>query len=609
MTRKVSESVVATLASMALCNLAGAQATNTGLIRHDAGAFQGYTLFAPLSSTKTYLIDMAGRVVHTWTSDTPPGQAACLLDNGHLLRCARDPAVRSFHGGGLGGRIQELDWDSRLVWEFVYADDQHCQHHDIKPLPGGSVLVIAWEKKTEAEAIAAGRDPELAASGELWPDHLIEVQPQGQRGGKIVWQWHVWDHLVQDRDKTKANYGVVADHPELIDVNFQAFAVRMPPPEEQRLRSLGYVGGPPGPGPGDGAADWNHTNSIDYNPQLDQIVLSVLGFNEIWVIDHSTTTQEAAGHTGGKCGKGGDLLYRWGNPQTYGAGTAADQQLFAQHDAQWIPRGSPGAGDLLIFNNGRGRPEGDYSSVVEIVPPCDDAGRYARRMEEAFGPARPAWIYTSRNKADFFAGHISGAQRLPNGNTLICSGEQGRVFEVSAGGKTVWEYMNPYTERSGPERGFGLFGGGRGGRWFRDGTPGEGSREGSPASGDAGDRPRRDAGPTSRPQASGGADRREGQGSPDVATRSEGQNERPGVRRGLSGPPGYGPWGPSGGEPPAGGPWGPPGGGPGGFPGGGPGGGLFRATRLAADHPGVQRVLQAKSTNQDGETARSPGTK
>jgi len=198
--------------------------------------------------------------------------------------------------------------------------------------------------------------------------------------------------------------------------------------------------------------DWNHTNSIAYNAQLDQIALSVLGFNEIWIIDHSTNSKHAAGHTGGKSGKGGDLLYRWGNPRAYGAGTAADQHLFAQHDVQWIQHGLKGAGNLLVFNNGRGRPDGNYSSVDEIVPPVDNNGRYMHKAKTAFGPAKPLWSYTASHKTDFYSGHVSGAQRLGNGNTLICAGESGTIFEVTPKKQVVWKYINPVAAQNRPPR-------------------------------------------------------------------------------------------------------------------------------------------------------------
>ncbi|CAK8718630.1 hypothetical protein KKHLCK_07795 [Candidatus Electrothrix laxa] len=151
---------------------------------------------------------------------------------------------------------------------------------------------------------------------------------------------------------------------------------------------------------------------------MDQILFSVRQQSEIWVIDHSTTTEEAAGHTGGNRGKGGDLLYRWGNPAVYRAGSSADQQLFVQHDAEWIESGYPGEGNILIFNNGDGRADGEYSAIMEIEPPVDSSGNYALTLGEAYGPAAPVWSYTASPSTDFYADHISGQQRQPNGNTL-----------------------------------------------------------------------------------------------------------------------------------------------------------------------------------------------
>jgi hypothetical protein len=208
---------------------------------------------------------------------------------------------------------------------------------------------------------------------------------------------------------------VVGAHPELIDINY-----------------------------GSSTEDWLHCNSIDYNINLDQILISSKYFHEIWVIDHSTTTAEAASHTGGNSGKGGDLLYRWGNPCTYRAGTINDEMLFSQHDATWIEPGCPGAGNILIFNNGKNRPITKYSSIDEIVPPVDNNGIYYLAPDSAYGPMTPIWRYTALPLTSFYADFLSGCQRLPDGNTLICDGPAGRFFEVTPEKETVWEYINPY---------------------------------------------------------------------------------------------------------------------------------------------------------------------
>jgi hypothetical protein len=194
---------------------------------------------------------------------------------------------------------------------------------------------------------------------------------------------------------------------------------------------------------------------VDYNAEVDQIVLSVHELSEIWIIDHSTTTAQAAGHSGGRSGKGGDLLYRWGNPRAYRAGTKADQTLFAQHNAQWIRRGLPGEGHLLVFNNGGHRPDGDYSSVDELILPVDAQGRYHRESGAAYGPKAPVWSYSAPKKSDFYAFFISGAHRLPNGGTFICSGPNGTLFEVTPDKQLVWKYVNPTKGGFGPPGGPG----------------------------------------------------------------------------------------------------------------------------------------------------------
>jgi hypothetical protein len=166
------------------------------------------------------------------------------------------------------------------------------------------------------------------------------------------------------------------------------------------------------------------------------------------VIDHSTTTEQAADHTGGKSGRGGDILYRWGNPQTYKRGNENDKVFYHQHDATWIDEGYPGAGNILVFNNGDGRPGGSYSSIVEFVPPVDENGFYNISQDLAYGPTDPCWIYTASNPSDFFAKRTSGVQRLADGNTLICESSKGKFFEVTSEKDTVWQYVNPYPNPS-----------------------------------------------------------------------------------------------------------------------------------------------------------------
>lgn len=385
-----------------------------GLIHSAPESQPGYMLLAPVSSRHTYLIDNSGQLRHRWTSNFRTGHAASLLPSGHLLRAANNGGAH-FRAGGAGGRIEEFDWEGRLVWSFDYSDRGKRQHHDAISLPNGNVLFIAWQRRSFEEAVAAGRDPETIADGEIWSDSLVEVRPEGESGGTIVWQWDAWDHLVQDFDPAKANFGDVRRETGKIDIN--------------HFRSAG--------------ADWLHLNGIDHHPELDQVVVSSPFFNEIWVIDHGTTTAEAASDRGGSRGRGGDLLYRWGNPAAYRAGTGADQKLFFQHNPQWIDAGLPGAGNILVFNNGNGRPGGDYSSVDEIAPPVTESGGYLQDPDDTFGPHEAAWSFRASPQESFFAPFVSGAQRLPNGSTLVCDGPSGSVFEVAADGREVWRYTNP----------------------------------------------------------------------------------------------------------------------------------------------------------------------
>lgn len=386
-----------------------------GLFTYEQSSQDGFLLFAPITSVNTYLIDKCGYQVHQWTSSHTVGQSVYLLEDGTLLRPGKagNPV---FTAGGNGGVIEKFDWDSNLLWSFDISDSLQCQHHDICPLPNGNVLAVAWELKTVDEASAAGRNPALLGTS-LWSEKVVELQQVGEDGANIVWEWHVWDHLVQDFDADAPNFGIVADNPQLINLNFVTGNATQ--------------------------SDWLHCNAIDYNEELDQIMISCHNMSEIWIIDHSTTSTEAATHSGGNHNMGGDLLYRWGNPQAYDRGTAMDKKLFGQHNPTWITNGLPGDGDILVFNNGVQRPEGVFSTVETFTPPMDLDGNYDLEADQAYLPFGSNWIYSAPTPEDFFSQAISGAQRLGNGNTLVCEGLSGNFFELDSNDNIVWRYVNP----------------------------------------------------------------------------------------------------------------------------------------------------------------------
>ena len=409
------------LATSIPCN--GQDRTVGLLLNNTVKTAPGYTLLPPLHSGRTYLIDNAGQVINTWDSKYEPGRGCYLLPNGHLLRAAMILTAGLSTGGGEGGRLEEYDWQGNLVWSFDYATPKYSLHHDFKMLPNGNILSLLVEVKSNEEMLAAGFRPDIlqqGGNGSLQPDAVVEIKPIYPSGGQIVWEWHVWDHMVQNYAATKNNYGEPSTHPELIDPN-SSYPRLIP-------------------------AFWNHMNSIDYNPTLDQILLSVRGNSEVWVIDHSTTSAQAAAHAGGKRNKGGDLLYRWGNPLMYGAGKNTDEILYQQHDAQWIEAGLPGAGNMLVFNNGVGRPGGDASSVDEFTPAMDSSGNYPLTTGSAFGPSKLSWTYMGSGSEKYFDGDISGALRLPNGNTQVCWGTHGVIEEVTSAGEIVWKYVNPVVQ-------------------------------------------------------------------------------------------------------------------------------------------------------------------
>ncbi len=387
------------------------------------------------------LVDDEGRVVQRWeTNLTGGGVSAHVLPGGRILRMgdrvtgatARDPL------GGVpqASVVQIADPRGDVIWEVESTDvgiDRF--HHDATPMPNGNILILTYTSFSAEEAAAIGWDIEGAATA--LSDGVVEVRPNFQDGSaEVVWEWHFHDHIIQDRDPDAPNYGVVADHPERIDAHYpESYA----PIDQIR----------------------QHLNGVDYHPELDQVVLSSFIYNEIWIIDHSTTSEQAAGSTGGRSGQGGDLLFRYGNPAAYDMGTSDDRVFLKQHDANWIDAGLPRAGNLLIFNNnvqigtglagmGMGamgamganalqaqRALRGVSNVHELrLRPAED-GHYPREPGQPFA-AEQAWFWED---PEFFAPFQGGARRLPNGNTLLTDTVNEYAREINADGETVAEYF------------------------------------------------------------------------------------------------------------------------------------------------------------------------
>ena len=444
----------------------------TELIQYDpAKASNGYTLFSPFRGQNTYLIDMEGRVVHMWPYPEGwgvPGSEAVekharLLEDGTLLRGTVNKAEKGNQSGAI---YQLIDWDGEVIWEHDEEREGYTPHHDFRmtwnpKLQQRTLMYVTTKEMAHDQVIALGVDPELHEDYSSRPDGIVEIDMDGN----VIWEWNVSDHVVQDINPDLPTYGVIADNPGKMDPNFG-----------------GGVSG-----------DWIHINAFDHNDALDQIVISNSANSEVMVIDHGATfvPGDLQQSTELAAGDAGDFIYRWGNPCAHGAGdcpstledgnssTNGHQQLFFTHDVQWIREKEvnpmewelPGAGNFLIFDNGSRRPNPTYSSVIEVNPYDGDMadGVYIDQMDggyetaaSGFGAGPDAgqnisnqivWKFTGALPNSFYSDYISGAQRMPNGNTVINSGAHGHFFEVTPDGEVVWEYINPVGDRTADEYG------------------------------------------------------------------------------------------------------------------------------------------------------------
>lgn len=360
----------------------------TGVIKYTKGkTYDGYTIITPSPSGDThvtYLINMEGDIVHTWTTASEGREfpfVSHLLPNGNLLiytSLSKSPVGI----GGYTGLLEELDWDDKVVWSYEMCNENEVSHHAFDRMPNGNTLILGWEKVTAEEMVKKGRNPgtfpeSVMMGGKPLTDFWVDFVREVDKDGKTVWEWHVADHI--------------GTGPKQFDPNYIL-------PEKVGLPYASY--------------DWTHFNTCQYLPETDQVILNSRNFSETYIIDKKT----------------GEMVFRWGNPSAYGQGQRpswydnGDQQIFGSHHAAPI-----GNGVISIFDNGSERAEGQRSRVVEVDTKTGDV----------------VWEYYAMGYNSFFSYRQGGAQKLPNGNYLVTSSQQGHLFEVTPAKEVVWEFVNP----------------------------------------------------------------------------------------------------------------------------------------------------------------------
>jgi hypothetical protein len=455
-------------------------------------AYNGYTVFSPWNNF-TYMIDMEGRLINQWEAFCQVFYAY-LVEDGHLHRGLVTPTAPGgiLRAGGAQGQIQEVDWNDNVVWDFVahdgdpdpanpggsYINATFRQHHAFqriwnKELGEYTWLCLTWwaKGKTDAENLGADSQYESGYANGWSPDALMEFTYDKE----LVWQWCFADHMITTdpsgtaatapwtdaSGRTNAPPIVVADEAEFANY-----------PGRLQVNGVHYTA-PSGP-----RTDYQHCNSFDYSPYTGHIAINAKATSEFYVIDHDGTFVPGDFEASAQNARGeaGDFLYRWGNPSVYRQGKApgyydeGEQQMYGTHDIQYIrpyhwrppmqasdswaaPTAEvalPGGGNFLLFDNGCYNPVLAGSKVIEVNPYILDAA--GNTSADLVNPPEAgytrgdsnqiAWVF-AEGINDFYSSYISGCGRLPNGNTVVCSGAYGHFFEVTEGKELVWEYINP----------------------------------------------------------------------------------------------------------------------------------------------------------------------
>lgn len=364
---------------------------------YNANLFEDSYLFAIENGSKNvYLLNKQGFKVKEWMFDDLLGNDIQILPNGKLLGMFKSQnPIFSF--GGFGGIIKIINTDGTTHWQFELASNDFIAHHDLELLPNGNIVFLVWERISLSDALQKG----INASSDVFTEKIVEINPSNNQ---IVWEWRSIDHIIQDQFPGISTFGDISQNPQLININYNIVA----------------------------NGDYMHANGITFDAEKDVLYVSINFYSEIWAIDHSTSTMQAASNFGGNYNKGGDLIYRFGNPEVYN-NTAGQRLFYNNHSPNFLKDNLPGAGNILVYNNGGNIGQ---SSVYELKMPDP-----FKLLPNNNNEPTIIWSFTDAN---LFSDRISGAERLENGNTLITEGDYG-FWEVTPSKEIVWKYKDAGT--------------------------------------------------------------------------------------------------------------------------------------------------------------------
>lgn len=384
----------------------------TGTTIYDpAKAYNSYVLFAG-QDKKTHLIDLNGNVVHEWNYNAfPPVLIDPALNNGKrghvLVQLSGETGGRA---NATAQSIGEVDWNGKVVWQWGGAGAQDAyasqgtatdasgygtsirQHHDWHRLPNGNTIILVNYvipvKGWKAE--------------KLLEDGVYEVNPKGE----VVWKWAAFEHL-DELGFSEASLKILR---ETLTRNDKTI-----PFDYLHFNNLSVVG----------QNKWYDAGDQRFHP--DNLLFDAREANIIGIIDK----------------KSGKIVWRIGPdyPPSIGQFKVPRpvDQISGQHDAHIIAKGLPGEGNLLVFDN----------QGAAGYPPVNIGTQPRSRVLE-IDPTKKeiVWQYTGADSGkpgySFYSSYISSARRLPNGNTLVDEGMNGRLFQITAKGEIVWEYISPY---------------------------------------------------------------------------------------------------------------------------------------------------------------------